>query len=95
MTETFQLFVGIDWATEAHQVCALNSHGEVLGEHRWRDRISALRCGRRNAAGGRGLGAVAEFPAALPNHGSPVVRACILVATLHRGGAGKRLRRRS
>ncbi len=34
MTETFQLFVGIDWATEAHQVCALNSHGEVLGERR-------------------------------------------------------------
>jgi hypothetical protein len=34
MTETFQLFVGIDWATEAHQVCALNPHGEVLGERR-------------------------------------------------------------
>ena len=32
MTETFQLFVGIDWATEAHQVCALNPHGEILGE---------------------------------------------------------------
>jgi len=32
MTETFQLFVGIDWATEAHQVCALNAHGEVVGE---------------------------------------------------------------
>jgi len=34
MTETFQLFVGIDWATQAHQVCALNPHGEVLGERR-------------------------------------------------------------
>ena len=31
MTETFQLFVGIDWATEAHQVCALNPHGEIPG----------------------------------------------------------------
>lgn len=31
-TERFQLFVGIDWGGQAHQVCAVNAHGEVLGE---------------------------------------------------------------
>jgi transposase len=26
------LFVGIDWATEAHQICIVNDHGEVMSE---------------------------------------------------------------
>ncbi len=26
----FAVFVGIDWATEKHQVCVLNAEGQVL-----------------------------------------------------------------
>jgi hypothetical protein len=26
------LFVGIDWATEAHQVCVVNDRGEIINE---------------------------------------------------------------
>jgi hypothetical protein len=32
MAEHYQLFVGIDWATEAHQVCAIGPDREVLKE---------------------------------------------------------------
>ena len=29
---TFSLFVGIDWATEAHQICLLDPHGQLIRE---------------------------------------------------------------
>lgn len=32
MTDQFAYFVGIDWATERHQVCVLDSAGELLAE---------------------------------------------------------------
>ncbi len=32
MTRTYELLIGIDWATEAHQVCTLTPEGEVLDE---------------------------------------------------------------
>jgi transposase len=32
MSDTFQYFVGIDWATESHKVCVLNAHGERIAE---------------------------------------------------------------
>ena len=28
----FQFFVGIDWATEAHQICLLDTQGEIVHE---------------------------------------------------------------
>jgi transposase len=31
MKEEFRLFVGIDWATAAHEVCLLDAQGEVVG----------------------------------------------------------------
>lgn len=30
--EAYSVFVGVDWATEAHQVCVLDAHRQVLGE---------------------------------------------------------------
>ena len=32
MTEQYCAFVGIDWASEKHQVCLLDAAGTVLGE---------------------------------------------------------------
>src|SRR5436309_12692537 len=32
MAEEFRVFVGIDWATDAHQVCVLDPSGSVLSE---------------------------------------------------------------
>jgi transposase len=32
MSDTFQYFVGIDWATESHQVCVLNTHRDLVAE---------------------------------------------------------------
>ncbi len=32
MDDDFQWFVGIDWATEAHQVCLTDGNGDILGE---------------------------------------------------------------
>jgi transposase len=32
MAEEFQFFVGIDWATEQHQVCAINARCELIAE---------------------------------------------------------------
>ena len=32
MPSEFRFFVGIDWATEGHQVCVVNSEGQVLAE---------------------------------------------------------------
>jgi hypothetical protein len=29
----FAFFVGIDWGSQAHQVCVLDARGEILGEH--------------------------------------------------------------
>ncbi|HYY72443.1 MAG TPA: IS110 family transposase, partial [Candidatus Bathyarchaeia archaeon] len=31
-TDSFAFFVGIDWGSQAHQVCVLNAQGEILGE---------------------------------------------------------------
>src|SRR5687768_3829000 len=32
MTDDPRWYVGIDWATEAHQVCLLDATGKILGE---------------------------------------------------------------
>ena len=32
MHDDFECFAGIDWATEAHQVCLLDPTGAILGE---------------------------------------------------------------
>ena len=32
MTEKIEWFVGIDWASQRHQVCLIDAHGECLGE---------------------------------------------------------------
>src|SRR5438876_4113171 len=32
MTEEVEWFVGIDWASQSHQVCLVNARGECLGE---------------------------------------------------------------
>lgn len=32
MSDSFQYFVGIDWATEAHKVCILNTHRDLIAE---------------------------------------------------------------
>ncbi|MBK8977212.1 MAG: IS110 family transposase [Planctomycetes bacterium] len=32
MTDDERIFVGVDWATELHQVCALDASGDLLGE---------------------------------------------------------------
>ncbi len=33
MHDDFECFAGIDWATEAHQVCLVDRAGVILGEH--------------------------------------------------------------
>lgn len=33
MDQTFEFFVGVDWATTEHQVCLLDAQGQILGEH--------------------------------------------------------------
>jgi hypothetical protein len=39
MAEEVEWFVGIDWASQSHQVCLIDAHGECLGEravaHGW------------------------------------------------------------
>ena len=32
MAEEIERFVGIDWASQTHQVCLVDAHGECLGE---------------------------------------------------------------
>ncbi len=32
MHDDFECFAGIDWATEAHQVCLVDRAGVILGE---------------------------------------------------------------
>ena len=32
MAEEIAWFVGIDWASQSHQVCLVDAHGECLGE---------------------------------------------------------------
>ena len=32
MAEEVEWFVGIDWASQSHQVCLIDAHGECLGE---------------------------------------------------------------
>jgi len=32
MAEEVEWFVGIDWASQSHQVCLVDAHGECLGE---------------------------------------------------------------
>ena len=32
MTEEIEWFVGIDWASQSHQVCLVDAQGECLGE---------------------------------------------------------------
>ena len=32
MAEEIEWFVGIDWASQSHQVCLVDAHGECLGE---------------------------------------------------------------
>ena len=32
MAEEIEWFVGIDWASQSHQVCLVNARGECLGE---------------------------------------------------------------
>ena len=31
MTNDFKLYVGVDWATEEHEVCALDANGKKVG----------------------------------------------------------------
>jgi transposase len=42
MAEEFRVWVGIDWATEAHQVCVLDANGRVLSERLVVHEASAL-----------------------------------------------------
>jgi len=62
-------FVGVDWASETHQVCLLDVHGQKLGE-------------RSFAHGGAGLAAMADWILALTGaapdeiHVAIEVRAC-------------------
>jgi hypothetical protein len=32
MAEEVEWFVGIDWASQSHQVCLVDAHGECLGD---------------------------------------------------------------
>jgi len=38
MTDGFTRFVGIDWATEEHDVCALHSAGKTVGVRSFKHR---------------------------------------------------------
>ena len=40
--EQYRLFVGIDWATEKHQVCIVDAHGERVSEREVEHRGPAL-----------------------------------------------------
>jgi transposase len=40
--EEFRVYVGIDWASEAHQVCVLDASGKVLSERQVRHEAQAL-----------------------------------------------------
>jgi hypothetical protein len=40
--EEFRVYVGIDWASEAHQVCVLDASGRLLSEHQVRHAAQAL-----------------------------------------------------
>ena len=42
MESGYRLMVGIDWATEAHQVCVLNSQGRLLEQRRVEHRAEAI-----------------------------------------------------
>lgn len=41
-TDSFEFFVGIDWGSQAHQVCVLNAQGEILGERQVLHTAAAL-----------------------------------------------------
>lgn len=41
-TDGFAFFVGIDWGSQAHQVCVLNARGEILGERQVLHNAAAL-----------------------------------------------------
>lgn len=41
-TDGFAFFVGIDWGSQAHQVCVLNAQGEILGERQVLHTAAAL-----------------------------------------------------
>src|SRR5579859_6264063 len=40
--DRFAFFVGIDWGSEAHQVCVLNAQGEPLGQRQVSHTAAAL-----------------------------------------------------
>ena len=42
MESGYRLMVGIDWATQAHQVCVLNGQGRVLEQRRVEHRAEAI-----------------------------------------------------
>src|SRR6266498_2600316 len=42
MESEYRLMVGIDWATEAHQVCVLNRRGRLLEQRRAEHRAEAI-----------------------------------------------------
>jgi len=42
MESEYRLMVGIDWATEAHQVCVLNRQGRLLEQRRAEHRAEAI-----------------------------------------------------
>jgi len=42
MGSGYRLMVGIDWATEAHQVCVLDSQGRLLEQRRVEHRAEAI-----------------------------------------------------
>lgn len=42
MESVYRLLVGIDWATEAHQVCVLDSQGRLLEQRRVEHRAEAI-----------------------------------------------------
>jgi predicted NBD/HSP70 family sugar kinase len=42
MESGYRLIVGIDWATETHQVCVLNSQGRLLEQRRVEHRAEAI-----------------------------------------------------
>ena len=42
MESGYRLLVGIDWATQAHQVCVLDRQGRLLGQRRVEHRAEAI-----------------------------------------------------
>ena len=47
MAEEIEWFVGIDWASQSHQVCLIDARGECLGRYFVSDQMATETVGRR------------------------------------------------